>query len=175
MKKIFLLFVFGITVCLYARDFQSSWVEEMSTYIGKSIDTIQYNFTPIDNGYAYTSTSKAGGFLGIGSREVGTFIYANNKKIVEYTLWYMDSWLGGDEKREISDIKDKLTALYGTPKSSNNGWSWTTKKEGIFGKVYEIGIYRASSDNSACVLIQRQKGGFEKRWENLLRAFGVIK
>jgi hypothetical protein len=175
MKKLLMLpVILGITFSIYARDFQPTWIEQMSDYIGKNIDDIPYSFTAVDNGYVYADRSKAGGFLGIGSRNVFKIIFANNRKIVEYAFWYMDSWLAPDETRELSDIEGILRSQYGTP-NGDGVWIWT-KSGGFIGigrKVYEIGIYRDSSDGSACVLIQEQKSGFEKRWVQLLNSLGI--
>jgi hypothetical protein len=98
MKKAWLIFVLltGTMHCLYARDFNPSWVDRMSDYIGEKIDDIPYAFSAIDDGYVYVSESKSGGLFGIGARSTVEAIFANKKKVVEYAFWYMDSWLGSD-------------------------------------------------------------------------------
>jgi hypothetical protein len=179
MRKAGLIFIlFSVTACLYARDFQMSWIDSMSNYIGEKTDKVPYPFTPaIDNGYAYVDKSKVGGVFGIGSRNIAKILFANQNKIVEYALWYMDSWFGPDETKELSDIQQECTNKFGSPKTENGEYVWTWVKDkgflGIGVKIYEIGIYRASSDGSACVLIQKQRSGFEKRWKLLLETLGI--
>jgi hypothetical protein len=179
MKRMSLVLVVlaGIMTVLYARDFEPSWVERMSNYIGKKTDAVPHNFVAVDNGYAYVDKSKSGGFLGIGARDVVEIIFANQNKVVEYAFWYMDSWLGSDEKKELEDIQKDLTSKYGSPKTENSGYIWNWKKSGGFlglgANEYEIYLYRDSSDNSACVLIQKKQSGFETRWRRLLGVFGI--
>ena len=173
------LAVFCVAALAYARDFKESWVEKMADYIGKGIYDVRLDFIPIDNGYANVLKEKAGGLLGIGGRNVVQIIYANSGKKVECALWYMDSWLGSDETRELADIEKLLTSKYGTSVKSGGDLVWTWKKSGgILGmgaQIYQISICRDSSDGSACVLIQRQNSGFQNRWQLLLRGLGIKK
>jgi hypothetical protein len=178
MKRLSLVLVVlvGIMPVLYARDFEPSWVERVFDYIGKKTDDVPYSFFAIDSGYAYLNKSKAGGFFGIGARKVVEIIFANQKKVVEGALWYMDSWLGSDEKKELADIQNELTSKYGSPKTESGVYIWNWKKRGnilVGANEYEIRLYHASSDNSACVDIQKKQSGFEKRWRQLLDVLGI--
>jgi hypothetical protein len=175
MKRMSLVLVVlvGIMPVLYARDFEPSWIERMSNYIGKKTDDVPHNFVAVDNGYAYVNESKSGGFLVLGARKVVEIIFANQKKVVEYAFWYMDSGLGSDEKKELEYIQNELTNQYGSPKTGNGGYIWNWKRGVFFGNEYEIHLFRDSSDNSACVLVQKKQSGFETRWRRLLGVFGI--
>jgi hypothetical protein len=179
MKKFFsFCLCLVVFVCVVsARDFDPSWVAGMSDYIGAKVDDIPYAFSATDDGYAYTKTSKVGGFLGIGKRTIVEAMIANQKKVVEYALWYMDSWLGRDEVQELADIEKEFTTKYGSPKNENGVYIWSWKKEsgflGFGAKEYEIRLCRDPSDDSACVFIQKKQSGVERGWQQLLRTIGV--
>lgn len=172
MKKYLLVFFcFTIFVCVAeARDFDVSWVEQVSRYIGGKTDDVPLSFSPNSGEYYSVERSKVGGVFGVGGRNVVKLIHADSRKNVDVALWYMDSWLGGDETRELSDIRTILTSQYGQP--DKNGL-WIKKGGGFFKTNYEIGIYRDDSDGSACVLVQKQESGFGRRWRELLGAVGV--
>jgi hypothetical protein len=179
MKRMGFVFVLlaGTMFGLYARDFEPSWVDRMSIYIGEKVDDIPYPFSASDDGYIYVNQSKKGGVWGIGARTVVEVIAANQKKVVECVFWYMDSWLGRDEVKELADIQKEFTNKYGSPKNENGQYIWNWKKPGGFlgtgAKEYEIYLYRDSSDDSACVLIQKKQSGFERRWRQLLTKLGI--
>jgi hypothetical protein len=179
MKKFFsFCLCLVVFVCVVsARDFDPSWVARTSDYIGVKVDDIPYDFSTKDDGYAYINQSKAGGLFGIGARTIVEAIYANQKKVVEYAFWYMDSWLGRDEVKELADIEKEFTTKYGSPKNENGVYIWSWKKEdgflGIGVKEYEMRLYRDSSKGSACVFIQKKQSGFEERWKYLLTIIGV--
>jgi hypothetical protein len=172
MKKWFSFF-FCLTVfaCIAsARDFDVSWIEQMSKYIGAKIDDVPYSFSRYDDGYYFEERSKVGGLFGIGGRNIVEVISADSKKNILLALWYMDSWLSGDETKELSEIRTAITDKYGQP---NKEGVWVKKSSGLFGTSCEIRISRDSSDGSACVLIQKKESGFERRWGYLLKGIGV--
>jgi len=173
------LVVFCVAVFAYARDFEESWVEKVADYIEKGIYDIPLTFTPLKDGkdgYVNLSKKKVGGLFGLGGRDVAEYVFANKDKKVEYAFWYMDSWLGGDEKKEMDDIRTLFSSnskKYKPVKGSEDEWTWEKSGGwwGIGAKIYKIGIYRDSSDGSACVLVQKEKSNFQRRWKILTDIF----
>jgi len=174
MKKLFLvLVVFCVAAFAYARDFEESWLVKMADYIGKGIYDIRLTFIPVEDGYVNVARKKVGGFLGIGARNVVEIIHANSNQKVDAATWYMNSWSGRDETRELAEIEALLTSKY--EKRREGVWIWT--KSGGFGglgaEIYQISIKRDSSDGSARVLIERTNSGFQDRWQQLKDFLGI--